>query len=225
MIQIFLKNTFLALGQLWNVTSFKRKKYLFIGFIVFAISLTGFIQLVDEVIEGDTLPFDTTILYTIRSLHNHILDLLVPFITEFGGVFGVISIILIVSTVLIVKKYYRKTVYLLYAVGGAALFNIILKLLFQRDRPELWQRIVTENGYSFPSGHAMASMALAASVIILLWKTKYRMVAIIIGGLYILTIGLTRMYLGVHYPSDILAGWLISLAWVVVVTFILRKQL
>ena len=84
---------------------------------------------------------------------------------------------------------------------------------------------MTENGYSFHSGHAMASMALSASVIFLLWKTKYRLLAIIIGALYILTIGLTRMYLGEHYPSDILAGWLISLAWVVLVAFILRKQL
>ena len=92
--------------------------------------MTGSIHLVDKVKEGDTLPFDTTILYIVRSSHSPTLDVPVPFMTEIGGVFVVMGIIDILSTVLIVKQYYQKTVYLLSAVAGATLPNIILKLLF-----------------------------------------------------------------------------------------------
>ena len=106
------------------------------------------------------------------------------------------------------------------AVVGAGLLNLLLKATFQRDRPDLWEHIVTELTYSFPSGHAMASMALGSAMIMAFWRTRYRVVALIGGVFYIISIALTRLYLGVHYPTDIIAGWCAALAWVVFVKII-----
>jgi undecaprenyl-diphosphatase len=67
---------------------------------------------------------------------------------------------------------------------------------------------------SFPSGHAMASMALAVALIVLLWPTRWRYPMLLGGIFFTIMVGLSRIYLGVHYPSDVLAGWVASLAWV-----------
>jgi undecaprenyl-diphosphatase len=107
------------------------------------------------------------------------------------------------------------------AVAGAWSINIMAKLLFQRVRPALWQSPVPEHDYSFPSGHAMLSMAIAGSLIILAWPTCLRWPALIGGSIGVLGIGLSRLYLGVHYPSDIIAGWCASLLWVTGVYLIL----
>ncbi|MDF2461379.1 MAG: acid phosphatase, partial [Candidatus Saccharibacteria bacterium] len=110
------------------------------------------------------------------------------------------------------------------SVAGAALLNLLLKASFQRDRPDLWESIVTETSYSFPSGHAMASSALAFSVMLVLWETKWRWLAVAVGTIYFVLVGVSRMYLGVHFPSDVVAGWCVSLAWVGIVHRILRRK-
>src|SRR3990167_6860759 len=109
---------------------------------------------------------------------------------------------------------------LLLAGASAGLLNFGLKLLFGRSRPELWTHLVTESSYSFPSGHAMLSSALALALVSIFWGTKYRVTVAIGAALYIAMIGFTRLYLGVHYPSDIIAGWCASFAWVIIVTSI-----
>jgi membrane-associated phospholipid phosphatase len=81
----------------------------------------------------------------------------------------------------------------------------------------LWQQIVIEKGYSFPSGHAMISCALAITIMILCWPTRWRRLAIIGGTIYFILVGISRLYLGVHYPSDVLGGWCVSIAWLYLV--------
>ena len=108
-------------------------------------------------------------------------------------------------------------------VGGAAVANLVLKLLFHRDRPSLWHPSVVETSFSFPSGHAMLSAALILSIIFIVWKTRLRLASIVIGSILILLIGTSRLYLGVHYPSDVAAGWCASLAWIVVVVAVINQ--
>jgi undecaprenyl-diphosphatase len=97
---------------------------------------------------------------------------------------------------------------------GAAL-NPPLKELFHRARPDLFAPRVSESGYGFPSGHAMTSMAIVGGLCAVAWRTRARWPALLAGGLFVLAVGASRVELGVHYPSDVLAGWAFSLAWVV----------
>jgi undecaprenyl-diphosphatase len=87
--------------------------------------------------------------------------------------------------------------------------------VFARERPSLWESIAPETSFSFPSGHAMGSMTLTWVCILLAWWTPWRWpVAIGLLG-FSLLVGLSRVYLGVHYPSDILAGWTAASVWTV----------
>ncbi len=150
------------------------------------------------------------------SFSSPVLDTVFQVITFVGGAAFIIPVVLIAAAVLYTKVRRGDALFALFAVGGAAVINALFKLLFARYRPELWEHIVVEHGYSFPSGHAMMSSAAALAVIALLWHTAYRVPAIIAGVTYFILVGLSRLYLGVHYPSDVLAGWCISLVWVLV---------
>ena len=98
-------------------------------------------------------------------------------------------------------------------VGGAAAINVLTKLIFHRVRPHLWPSLTPETDYSFPSGHAMISLAVMVSLLLLAWPTRWRWPVLLAGGLFVLMVGLSRLYLGVHYPTDVLAGWAAGGAW------------
>lgn len=198
-------------------------KRLFIGFIVFVLPIILFVELADEVFEKDTLVVDEAILRHVYSWSNPSLDAFVVATTDLGYVWWVGLITIIILLLCIKHRQYTSALIALVGVAGSALINLLLKLIFQRDRPQLWERLVTENSYSFPSGHAMASASLAVVLIVLLWPTKWRPLAVLVGLAYMLYVGFTRLYLGVHYPSDILAGWLVAGAWVGITVIIITK--
>ena len=101
-----------------------------------------------------------------------------------------------------------------FSSAAPPLLNVCAKLFFSRQRPQLWETIVTEKSFSFPSGHSIGSMSFAAALTLLAWPTRWRW-PVAIGALsFAITIGLTRLYLGVHYPSDVAAGWCAALVWV-----------
>lgn len=186
-------------------------------FAVTAIVAFLFAWLAKEVRDNDTAPFDNWVLYHIHALSRPGLDGVVSVITQLGGVVAVPLVSLLLAIVLY-KKMTRAYAWLLLAgVIGSSLLNLILKSLFARSRPDLWHHLVVERSFSFPSGHAMASASLAASLIAALWYTRWRKWAILLGMLYISLIGFTRLYLGVHYPTDIVAGWIIAVGWVAMV--------
>ena len=100
------------------------------------------------------------------------------------------------------------------SVGGAMGLNLLVKLLFARPRPTLWLSIKPAFYYSFPSGHAMGAAAVVAALGFLLWQHRPQWLAWTLGALFVLGVGWSRVYLGVHYPSDVLAGWTGSVGWV-----------
>lgn len=197
----------------------RHRRLIIIG-LIFWIPVVIFMKLAGEIIEKEPLPFDTPLLLAIHAHATTGLDRFFLTITNLGGIGGVLVISVLAGIYLIVKKRYNDLLLLIGGVGGAAITNAVLKLLFHRDRPSLWPHLVHESSFSFPSGHAMASAALAMVIILTFWRTPYRWWVVAGAVIYTIVIGFSRLYLGVHYPSDILAGWSVSIVWVLLVALI-----
>lgn len=113
-----------------------------------------------------------------------------------------------IAALLIAWRYkVRYAALLILSAGLSAILMFLAKQFFNRPRPQLWPHIIVENGASFPSGHSTFSAAVATVFIISCWHTRHRHIALTVGILFALSMGLSRMLLGVHYPTDILAGW------------------
>jgi membrane-associated phospholipid phosphatase len=106
--------------------------------------------------------------------------------------------------------------------AGSAVIKPTAKEFWHRVRPDLWTSVAPEFDYSFPSGHAMTSMTLIALLVVLTWGSVWCWLTVILGSVYIFAIGWTRLYLGVHFPSDIIAGWMVAIAWAIGVSLIIR---
>ena len=193
---------------------------LFLAFILFWTPVVIFAKLAGEVAEKEPISTDVAILNWVHSWSSPLFDQIFLFFTTIGSVEYVLPITVLALAYLLYKKFRLNGLVLACGVGGAAAANVILKLIFHRDRPAFWHSLITETGYSFPSGHAMMSSALVFCLIVLLWNTNWRLPAIIIGGIFVIMVGLSRVYLGVHYPTDIIAGWSVSLVWILIVTAI-----
>ena len=207
--------------ELFRLVSKQSLRRLAVAFVVLIAPVFFFVELADEVKDQETLLVDEAVLRGVNSLASPQLDTVAVILTQLGGVVGVVALTVGFALLLWGRQLRRMAVLLVAGVGGAVTLNLLLKLFFQRDRPQLWERLVTENSYSFPSGHAMASSALAFSLVIVFWPTRWRWLALFGAGFYMIVIGLTRLYLGVHYPSDVLAGWMVSLVWVAITVYIL----
>lgn len=198
----------------------KTWKLVGLAFIMIIIPSLLFASLADEVHENETLAFDTAVLESVHREASPAADIAIKTFTEFGGPLLLPAISLGLTSILVYRRRLRYAFIMFISVAGASALNIILKSIFQRDRPQLWRWIVSENGTSFPSGHTMASSALALSLVVILWNTKWRWLAASLGFVYTVGIAFSRIYLGVHYPTDIIASWLVSIAWVSIVVWI-----
>lgn len=185
--------------------------------VLFGLPVIAFVGLANEIKETNPVPGDLAILHALHHLSSPFLDTLFVIITTLGSAAAVVTIIVGTLWYLLHHNHRRDALFLVAAAGGTALLNLLFKLLFHRVRPDLWQQIVIEKGYSFPSGHAMISCSLALAAIIIAWPTRWRRRAIIAGVIYLVLVGVSRLYLGVHYPSDVLGGWLLSIAWIYLV--------
>jgi len=183
-------------------------------FVVYAMLVIGFVELAESVMENETLPIDIAILNAIFELTNSTLSNAMLLLTKLGSTIFVALAAIGITGTLILKRAYRSALFTLASIGGAGALILLLKNLFSRQRPMLWDQLVIENGYSFPSGHGIGSSALALTIIVLLWRTKWRNLVIVGGVLYMIVVAFSRLYLGVHYPSDILASWLVSGFWI-----------
>lgn len=199
-----------------------RLSILFVG--VF-IPLYLFGELAEEVIEREIFPFDRPFLLFMRSQATPVIDSVMLFFSQAGSIRTLGPIALLIFSVLVYRRYWGKALFLSLAIGGAVLLNIAAKHVFVRTRPDLWPSIAPEATYSFPSAHAMQSMAFVVALIVLGWRYRWIWWAAAAGGVFVLLVGLSRIYLGVHYPSDILAGWSASLAWVLGLSVVLHAHL
>ena len=184
------------------------------------IPLYVFGELAEDVAERETFFFDQPVLLFLHSQATPLLDQVMLFFSRVGAGFGVVPLTILIPLLLLGQRRWGDAFFWMLAVGGAVGLNLAAKQMFGRIRPDLWLSLAPETTFSFPSGHAMGSMALVTAVVVLVWPTSWRWPALILGALFVLLVGLSRIYLGVHYPSDILAGWAASLAWVIGVSFV-----
>ena len=150
------------------------------------------------------------------------------FITNFGGVVGLIVIAAIVFVILVIKKQKLMGFFVLLNLAISGGLNQILKRIVQRPRPTEY-RLIEESGYSFPSGHSMVSAAFYGFFIYLIFKNvknKYiKWISISALSILVVLIGISRIYLGVHYTSDVFAGFAISISYLVIFTSIVNDYL
>jgi membrane-associated phospholipid phosphatase len=167
-------------------------------------------------------PWDVPILIAVHSTAQAQLDVMAVTLTQFGRIRIVLAVVAIIGLVLLVQKRWRSLTYLLTTEIGSAIINGTAKEFMHRVRPHLWDSLAPELSFSFPSGHSMTSMTLVAALVILTWGSVWCWVILIAGSLFVLGIGWTRLYLGVHFPSDILAGWMVSIAWAIGVSLVIK---
>jgi undecaprenyl-diphosphatase len=187
------------------------------------LMLAGFGVLADEVVEGSTLAFDRAVLLALR-VPGNLTDPIGPSwleegardVTALGSVAVLTLLVVVIAGHLMLVGRARTGWFLVGAAVGGTIISTVLKNIFNRPRPDL-TGIVRIYTASFPSGHATASAVVYLTIGALLAATvtRWSHKAFYLGVAIFLTliVGLSRMYLGVHYPSDVLAGWLIGAGW------------
>lgn len=183
-------------------------------FLCLLAPLWLFVELADEVHELEVFYFDDPLLWRAHAMAGPALDRFFIFISAIGYQWGVVPVDIALTIGLLIARRWREATFAGVSFAGSALLNMATKQFFQRDRPTLWESIAPEQTFSFPSGHAMGSATLAMVVILLCWHTRWRWLAVALAGSFALLVGVSRIYLGVHYPSDILGGFAAGIAWV-----------
>lgn len=189
-----------------------RLALLFAGLL---LPLWGFAELADEVREAEGFPFDVPILLAANDMARAGFDRMFLLFSALGYEYGVVPVDIVLVLALALRRHYRESVFAAVATGGSGLLNVAAKQVFARERPGLWESIAPEHNFSFPSGHAMGSMTLALVLVLLAWPTRWRWPVLAAMVVFVPMVGLSRVYLGVHYPSDILAGWAAASVWTV----------
>ena len=200
------RNGLIALGLLFGV----------------AIPLYFFGTLAEDVVKHEVLVFDAPVLQFMHAHATPALDAVMVFFAYAGSVRVLLPFNIAILGILAMRRDRVHQVFWLLATGGAALINLMAKNAFSRVRPALWISILPESTFSFPSGHAMQSMAVSLALVVMLWHTRWRWLVLLLAIAFVGWVGACRVYLGVHYPSDILAGWTASIAWVAGLTAALR---
>ena len=193
--------------------------------IVSLITLIMFIAIVRNIYANEIASFDNFYYGYISKLISDQMTFFVKVITNLGSAYALISIAVLM--LLIPKK---KIYGILTSINLVAIFllNLLLKYIFTRPRPTDIN-LIKELGYSFPSAHAMVGTAFYGFLIYLIWqsniKNKQKWFYSVLLGILIILICITRIYLGVHFASDVFGGFLISISYLVLFTSIIKKYL
>jgi membrane-associated phospholipid phosphatase len=142
----------------------------------------------------------------------------VMMVITYSGSYLIVSSVTLLSAIsFYVHKHTSRIFPFLVAVGGSAITTDLLKLIFQRARPPLNFMLYPETGFSFPSGHATAAMALYGFLFYIIWKHDKHYLKkpfMILLAVLITLVGVSRLYFGVHYLTDVLAGYAVGLIWI-----------
>ncbi|MDB5452990.1 MAG: phosphoesterase PA-phosphatase related [Caulobacteraceae bacterium] len=192
--------------------------------LVVTVGLWLFLVVADEMGEGETARIDRAILFGLRQAGDpHLplgpkwLHVAAADVTSFGSVTGLTLIVALIAGYFAAFRRYREALILVAAAASGSLVSQALKQFFGRERPPMVLHAVEVMNPSFPSGHAMLSAVvyLTLAVLIARFSDSKRVKAYSLGAGIVMTllVGASRVYLGVHWPSDVLAGWSLGAAW------------
>lgn len=191
--------------------------FLVAGAIIGASATWVFGELAETVMAGKTQAFDEAVLRWMGAHHTRLLDAAMLEITALGTGTVVLMIVCISALFLALTKHRYSALLLLVATAGGIGLNLVLKIFFDRPRPSVIVWGTTAVSSSFPSGHAMSATIVYSTVAYLaarLYRHAWqRWITMFVAAIVIVAISVSRLYLGVHYPSDVLAGAVVGLAW------------
>ena len=191
-----------------------------------ALAVFAFLKLGSEMIEGETHAFDLALLQTLRMPGRPDVPIGPPWLAQVAqditslGSLAVLSLVLLGSVgFLAMTRKWRDAIALVLAVPGGLLISTVLKAHYERPRPDLVPEAVAHLNASFPSGHAMLSAVTYLTLAALLARTQrdmhVRAYLFVLAITATMLVGLTRVYLGLHWPSDVLGGWCMGAAWAI----------
>lgn len=191
--------------------------FLVAGIIVAAIGTWVFTEITERVIAGRTQAFDEAVLRWISTRHTPALDGAMLEITALGTATVVMMIVCVAALFLMLTRHKYSALLLLVATAGGLILDLVLKLRFDRPRPHVFTWGTQAVSSSFPSGHAMSATIVYSTVAYLATRLQKRRLArwltMLFAAVVIVLICFSRLYLGVHYPSDVVAGVVVGLSW------------
>jgi undecaprenyl-diphosphatase len=189
---------------------------IFIGILAALGSLYIFLKLSKKILQNEIFFFDELIMDYAYSLHSPLLTSVMKGVTFFGGEIFIGTAILVTIFLLIKTKHNKDVAVFGFILISGIILNLWLKGFFERARPDIL-KIITESTYSFPSGHSMNSFVFFMSLSYFIFHNtrnkKLGLILTFISVVFVLLIGFSRIYLGVHYPSDVIGGYSAGLLW------------
>jgi undecaprenyl-diphosphatase len=199
--------------------------------VAVGVLITGFLVLGSEVAEGDTTSFDHAILLALRHapddpIGSRHLEAGVMHLSALGSI-AVATLVTAIAVGFLALAGKRRYALLVAAAAlGALLWMSLLKHLYGRERPTVVTHIDPPGSLSFPSGHSMIAAALYLTLAVLVARTvtvrRLRIYVVAVGATLALLVGASRVYLGVHYPTDVIGGWTVGMAWALICGLVAR---
>ena len=187
-------------------------------------ALIFFGWLADEALEGDARAFDDATRAAVHQFASPVVTAIMRGLSFVGSTIALSAGTIFIVIRFALRKWKREAILFALTMIGAGLLNITLKLAFKRPRPVPYFNLSPPESYSFPSGHSLTSAvffgALAAILTARIRSTRVKATIWIVSTAMFLLIGLSRIYLGVHYTTDVIAGFAAALIWILVVRFV-----
>jgi membrane-associated phospholipid phosphatase len=192
--------------------------YIVVGLGGALLLLYLFAELTEDLLRNEFTSLDDNIELWVHGFANPVFDLVFNFFTTLGGTWGIAIITGLGFLFLVWRQHFYSAIFLALSVLGGLLINFVLKELFQRPRPELWESTFARpTSFSFPSGHATLSLCLFGMLtwvfFHLLKSRRLKVFLAILMAFTIIMVGLSRIYFGVHYPTDVIGGYLSGGFW------------
>lgn len=201
--------------------------WVLIAAFLIGCALMGFAELADEVADGETHAFDRAVLLAMREPGDTAdawgppwFEMMVRDVTSLGGTVVLTLLTLAAIGFMLLSRKWGGALFVAVSIAGGTLISSVLKHFFDRSRPDVVPHLMEATSASFPSGHSMLAMVtyLTLGAVLAEVQDKPRIKIYILGWAVFLAlaVGLSRVYLGVHWPTDVLAGWCVGSAWALI---------
>lgn len=208
--------------QIDNIIEWVLNRRWLLRLLLVFVAAYAFLELSADVWLNEGFDWDAPIMQAFNDLRSPALDITFSLITESVG--WLIFIPLLMFAYWFWRRDMRRHIsLLLFSVLGMALLSSLLKLLFQRPRQDIFEPIVLQTSYSFPSGHSASAVALFGLMSLFLWRSRHYLAAVLC-WIWVLLVMLSRIYLGAHYPSDVLASLALGIVWIILLYSVRPRQ-